>query len=54
MYDALTNWVENGAAPSTVTVTSTDNSISQPLCLFPTKLTYVSGDVKAAASYTCR
>lgn len=54
MYDAMTNWVENGVAPSTITVTTADNSISRLLCLFPKKLSYVSGDVKAAASYTCK
>ena len=54
MYDAMTNWVENGTAPSTITVTSTDATISRPLCLFPKKLAYASGDVKVAASYTCK
>lgn len=53
IYDALTNWVENGVAPSTITVTTADKTISRPLCMFPKKLTYVSGDVKAAASYSC-
>ena len=54
MYDAMTNWVENGVAPTTITVTTADNSVSRPLCMFPRKLTYVSGNVMAAASYTCR
>lgn len=54
MYDTLTNWVEKNVAPSTVTVTTADNSISRPLCMFPQKLSYVGGDVKAAASYTCK
>jgi feruloyl esterase len=54
VYDALTNWVENNVPPTTITVTTTDSTISRPLCLFPKKLAYVSGDVKAAASYTCK
>ena len=54
MYDAMTNWVENGVAPSTIIVSTADNSNSRPLCLFPKKLLYVSGDVKAAASYSCK
>ena len=53
IYDALTNWVEKGVAPSTITVTTADTTISRPLCMYPKKLTYVSGDVKAAASYSC-
>jgi feruloyl esterase len=54
MYNALVDWVENGNAPTTLTVTTADNSISRPLCMYPKKLTYVSSDVNAAASYTCK
>jgi hypothetical protein len=52
-YDALTKWVEGGTAPSTITVTTTDATRSRLLCVYPKKLTYVSGDVNAAASFTC-
>ena len=52
-YDALTKWVERGAAPSTITVTTTDGTRSRLLCMYPKKLRYVSGDVNAAASFTC-
>jgi Tannase and feruloyl esterase len=52
-YDALTKWVESGTAPSTVTVTTVDTTRSRLLCAYPKKLTYVSGDVNAAASFTC-
>jgi len=53
-YDALTKWVESGTAPSTITVTTADAARSRPLCLYPKKLAYVSGDVNAAASFTCK
>src|SRR5438552_16224498 len=52
-YDALTNWVENGTAPSTFTVTTADGARSRLLCAYPKKLSYVKGDVNAAASFTC-
>ncbi len=53
-YDALTKWVENGTAPSTITVTTADTTRSRLLCAYPKKLSYVSGDVNAAASFTCK
>jgi hypothetical protein len=53
-YDTLTKWVENGTAPSTITVTTADATRSRPLCLYPKQLAYVSGDVNAAASFTCK
>jgi hypothetical protein len=52
-YDALTHWVESGTAPSTITVTTADATRSRLLCVYPKKLTYVSGNVNAAASFTC-
>lgn len=54
LFSALTNWVENGVAPTTIPVTTADGTISRPLCMYPTKLTYVSGDVKAASSFACK
>ena len=54
IYNALTAWVENGTAPETLIINSPDNTRSRPLCLYPRKLTYVSGDVNAAASFTCQ
>jgi feruloyl esterase len=52
-YDALTKWVESGTPPSTITVTTADATRSRPLCLYPKQLTYVGGDVNAAASFSC-
>lgn len=58
LYEALTNWVENGIAPgrmdvfSEVTETS-PTAKSAPICLYPQKATYSSGDPNLASSYSC-
>jgi len=56
MYQMLTQWVEDGIAPEGETLSTTSGSVthSLPLCAYPTKPTWVSGDVTAAASYECR
>lgn len=51
LYKALTEWVENGIAPGTLPANVTGKS--RPLCLYPLKATYTSGDPNQAASYTC-
>jgi feruloyl esterase len=57
LYAALTDWVEKGAAPGMLTARSTAASTtaakSRPLCVYPLKATYTSGDPNQAASYTC-
>lgn len=54
LFLALQNWVESGAAPGQMNVSSADSSASLPMCVYPSKVTYSgSGSVKAAASYTC-
>lgn len=54
MFKALQDWVENGKAPGTIEVTSSDGSVSLPLCVYPQKTTYKgTGSVKSAASYAC-
>jgi feruloyl esterase len=55
MFTALKAWVEQGTAPGTITVTSSNNLVSLPLCVYPKKITYSgSGAVTAAGSYTCQ
>jgi feruloyl esterase len=55
LYKALTDWVENKTAPTSLTLTSADGTRSQPICMHPLKATYNgSGDIKVAASYTCK
>jgi feruloyl esterase len=53
VYQLLTAWVEQGVAPDRVELTNSDSSISQPVCPYPQKATYQSGNPRAAASYTC-
>jgi len=55
LFTQLQNWVENGTAPSSITLTSADNSASGLLCPYPQKATYNgSGAINAASSYTCK
>jgi len=54
MYFRLVDWVEKKQAPSSITATSPDGTKSRPLCMFPTKVKYLGGDVNAAASYSCQ
>ena len=58
LYDALTAWVEKGHAPqridiSTAVTTTFPVAKSRPICAYPKKAKYVSGDVNAASSYVC-
>lgn len=58
LYAALTNWVEGGTAPGRLDISSpitATNTVvkSRPICPYPQKGTYVSGDVNSTASYTC-
>ena len=58
LYDVLTHWVENGAAPSRIDIASPVTATfpvakSRPICLFPMKAKHIGGDINAAASYIC-
>jgi hypothetical protein len=54
LFEALRNWVENGFAPDRLDLTSSDASVSLPICAYPQRAVYRgSGSVKAAASYVC-
>ena len=54
LFGVLTNWVENGVAPTSIAVTTVDDTISRPLCMYPTKLTYLGGSVNSASSFACK
>ena len=54
MYAQLVNWVENKQPPGSIIATSPDAAKSRPLCMYPTRVTYLGGDVNLAASYTCQ
>lgn len=56
MYDAMRAWVEDGVAPDTLTLTTPETvspAKTRPLCVYPKKVVYTSGDVNVAASYIC-
>lgn len=62
-YSLLTNWVENGVAPDKVDLTNSATlsmlglpnslAVSQPVCPYPKKATYQSGNPLVAESYSC-
>lgn len=54
-YDALTAWVEKGTAPDALTLQTLGGAAAKtrPICVYPKKITYTSGDTGSAASYTC-
>ncbi len=53
LFDAMVHWVERGTAPTTFIANTDDNKITRPVCMYPTKLTYLGGDTDLAASYAC-
>jgi feruloyl esterase len=54
LYNALTDWVEKGIAPTRIDVsTATTPAKSRPICTYPTKATYAGGDPNVASSYAC-
>lgn len=54
LYEQLTNWVEKGIAPTNLTATTASKDRSLPICLYPTKISYISGNINDAQSYDCR
>ena len=56
MYALLTAWVEQGTAPDDVVLQTPESAATQksrPICVYPKKASYSSGDPNVAASYTC-
>jgi Tannase and feruloyl esterase len=57
LYSALTDWVEKGTAPGALTVTAaataTTSAKTRPICVYPLKATYTSGNPNQVSSYTC-
>jgi feruloyl esterase len=58
LYEVLTKWVEEGVAPARIEISSPVTTTfpvakSRPICLYPEKARYVSGDVNVASSYMC-
>lgn len=54
-FDALVAWVENGTAPSQFVLSSSDGSVTMPVCSYPRTAVYMgSGPATSAASYSCQ
>lgn len=54
LYQNLTNWVEKGIQPAALTAYSETKDRSLPICIYPQKITYVSGNINHIASYICK
>lgn len=54
-FTALVDWVEKGVAPGEILLTSRDNSVSLPVCVYPQMTTWNgSGPATQASSFSCR
>jgi feruloyl esterase len=53
LYQQLTNWVEKGITPTDMVATSATKDRSLPICLYPKKISYISGNINQANSYKC-
>ncbi len=55
LFTALVDWVEKGTAPGDILLTSRDNSVSFPVCVYPQMTTWNgNGPATQASSYSCR
>lgn len=54
-FTALVDWVEKDVAPGEIVLTSRDDRVSYPVCVYPLRTTWNgSGPVTEAASFACR
>ncbi|MEN9587870.1 MAG: hypothetical protein RIT15_1445, partial [Pseudomonadota bacterium] len=55
MFTALQDWVEKGNVPNDIVITSRDNTVSYPICVYPLKAIWNGKDSsKVATSYACK
>lgn len=59
LYAALTDWVEKGIVPGRLKMTSAVTATHPvpktfPLCVYPSRARFVSGDPKSSSCYGCR
>jgi Tannase and feruloyl esterase len=56
IFTALEKWVEQGVPPEQIIATggTAPNTFTRPLCVYPKKAAYVSGDPTVASSFTCK
>ena len=53
-YALLTDWVEKGIVPTDKLSITTPTGTSGAICMYPKMPVYVSGDIRAATSYSCQ
>jgi feruloyl esterase len=54
-FTALVDWVEKDVAPGEIMLTSRDNRVSYPVCVYPLRTTWNgSGPATLATSYLCK
>jgi feruloyl esterase len=53
-FTVLVDWVEKGVAPGEITLTSRDNRVSYPVCVYPQRTTWNGGPTTLASSYNCQ
>ena len=54
LYALLTAWVETGVAPGRINLQSVNTPTkTRPICVYPQKATFVSGDPNVQTSWTC-
>lgn len=54
LYKQLTNWVEKGITPKELIAITASKDRSLPICLYPNKINYITGDINRASSYQCK
>ncbi len=55
LFTALVDWVEKDVAPGEIVLTSRDNSVSYPICVYPQMTTWNgSGPATQASGYSCK
>jgi hypothetical protein len=54
LFTALTDWVEKSEPPENIVLRNVNGSAGRPLCAYPAKLKFVSGDRALATSYACK
>lgn len=54
LFSALRNWVEKGQAPGRIELSSSNGSVSMPICVYPQKAVLTGSTATSAASYACQ
>lgn len=54
LFNALRAWVERGEPPERIDLRAAATDLSLPICAYPAKAVYTTGNRAAAASYACR